>query len=89
VADCHVGCNIKKLEKKKKKKNTATTMQQSFSIFVISKFWKFFKKKIGKLSRIYTRKTKNSKIFPISLSKNGEILPKTSTTIMQTNNSSG
>jgi hypothetical protein len=35
----------------------------------------FFDILISKNSQIYTRKTKFSEIFPISLSENGEVLP--------------
>jgi hypothetical protein len=38
----------------------------------MSKIWRIKKKKS---SQIYSRKTKNCKIFPISLSKNNEISP--------------
>jgi len=80
VADCHVGCNVKKLGEKKKK----TLLQPCSDLFPFLWYQNFGKnkQKIGKFSLIYTRKTKISKIFPISLSKNGDIFPKTSTAIM-------
>jgi len=54
-----------------------TTVQcpVSFSFLLISKFCCNLTKKNTKISRIYARKIKISKKFPISLLKNGEILP--------------
>jgi hypothetical protein len=48
-----------------------------FFSFFISKFWRSFFLSSSKISRIYNRKINffANSIFPISLSKNGEISP--------------
>jgi hypothetical protein len=57
----------------KKKK----TIMIGFFSFFISKFWRSFFLSSSKISRIYNRKINffANSIFPISLSKNGEISP--------------